>query len=178
MSLWCSLLGHRFQGPEIERDREEHGEEVLTITREIETCGRCGVRRVKSENTEVGTVEPAPDHLDDDASESIGSDPSGQSFEPRDPAEEDTEILDDNADRAPGEWPPEPGEDRTDDGAVSTEPTAGSGDDAVTRSTHVTSTPTGSLTCPECDFAVAATGSSLRAGDSCPDCQIGFLESG
>lgn len=166
MSLWCSLLGHRFEGRQVDREREEREEEILTVTREIETCGRCGTSRVVSESTEVTPIDPAPEGLDepvaDDRSTGGGLDP----VEPRDPADEDTEILADERERTPGEWPPEPGE----DGAA----VADTGESPVTAT--AADGPT-AYVCPECGYETAATGSPLRAGDSCPDCQAGYLES-
>jgi ribosomal protein S27AE len=56
MSLACTLLGHRYGDPEVRREREERGEEVVTVTREVATCERCGELRVLSETTEVTAV--------------------------------------------------------------------------------------------------------------------------
>lgn len=53
MSLRCSLLGHEFGDSEIERDREERGNEVVISVVELERCTRCGKTRTISENTEV-----------------------------------------------------------------------------------------------------------------------------
>jgi hypothetical protein len=53
MSLRCSLLGHEFGDSEIERDREERGNEVVISVVELERCTRCGETRTISENTEV-----------------------------------------------------------------------------------------------------------------------------
>ncbi|MES3517693.1 MAG: hypothetical protein PPP58_08530 [Natronomonas sp.] len=56
MGLTCSLLGHRFEIEDVERDRREQGSEVVTAVREIERCSRCGTERVVAESTEVTTV--------------------------------------------------------------------------------------------------------------------------
>ena len=56
MGLRC-LLGHDFDEPEVEREREEDGNEVVTTVREVKTCARCGETQVVSENTEVTTME-------------------------------------------------------------------------------------------------------------------------
>ena len=56
MGLRC-LFGHDFSEPEIEREREEDGEEVVTTVREVKTCARCGETQIVSENTEVTTME-------------------------------------------------------------------------------------------------------------------------
>ncbi len=60
MGLKC-LLGHDFTEPEIERAREEDGQEVVTTVREVKTCTRCGETQVVSENTEVTTIEQLTD---------------------------------------------------------------------------------------------------------------------
>jgi ribosomal protein S27AE len=57
MGIKCSLLGHRFEETEVERDRDEQGSEVVITIREIETCTRCGESRIVSENKEVTSVE-------------------------------------------------------------------------------------------------------------------------
>lgn len=54
-------MGHDFGESEINREREERGDEVVITIREIETCERCGSERVHSENTEVRPVEPIAD---------------------------------------------------------------------------------------------------------------------
>ncbi len=68
MGLRC-LLGHDFTGPEVEREREEDGEEVVTTVREVKTCRRCGEAQVVSENTEVTTMEQLTD-------QATGADPA------------------------------------------------------------------------------------------------------
>lgn len=56
MGLKC-LLGHDFGDPEVERERQEEGNEVVVTLREVKTCRRCGEQRVVSENKEVTSVE-------------------------------------------------------------------------------------------------------------------------
>ncbi len=56
MGLRC-LLGHDFDEPEVEREREEGDSEVVTTVREVKTCSRCGETQIVSENTEVTTME-------------------------------------------------------------------------------------------------------------------------
>jgi len=56
MGLRC-LLSHDFGEPELEREREEQGNEVVITVNEVKTCTRCGERRVVSENTEVTSME-------------------------------------------------------------------------------------------------------------------------
>jgi len=185
MGLRCSLLGHSFGERTVKREREERGQEVVLVSREVETCVRCGAQRIVAENKEVTTVEPADDvGLDstDDAggqatggtdvsatpagtgdSTTTGGPFSGEEFEAAgDPAEEDTEILEEGPDREPGQWPDEenretPVEDDDATGTLEAEPT------------------TDRFRCPGCGFTASASGSSLREGDSCPDCQEDYL---
>ncbi|WP_435075139.1 DUF7093 family protein [Halorubrum sp. HHNYT27] len=60
MGLRC-LLGHDFDEPELRREREEDGNEVVTTVTEVKTCARCGETQVVSENTEVTTMEQLAD---------------------------------------------------------------------------------------------------------------------
>jgi hypothetical protein len=55
MGLRC-LLGHDFGDAEIEREREEDGNEMVVTIREVKTCERCGEQRVLSENKEVTSI--------------------------------------------------------------------------------------------------------------------------
>ncbi|MFB6196939.1 MAG: hypothetical protein ABEI52_01550, partial [Halobacteriaceae archaeon] len=64
MGLRCSIIGHNFANAETIRDQEERGEEVVITVQEIETCTRCGEERVVSESTEVRSIEPAPDSIE------------------------------------------------------------------------------------------------------------------
>jgi len=73
MSIKCSLLGHRFDESDVERDREENGSEVVVTITELESCSRCGEQRVVSENTEV-TTAATPDA--DESGETGGPDGS------------------------------------------------------------------------------------------------------
>lgn len=61
MALRCSLLGHDYGDPEVEREREERGSEVVVTVQEFEECTRCGDRNVLSENTEVTSLSAATD---------------------------------------------------------------------------------------------------------------------
>lgn len=56
MGLRC-LLGHNFGEPEVERDREEDGNEVVITVREVKECARCGDRQVVSENKEITSLD-------------------------------------------------------------------------------------------------------------------------
>lgn len=48
-------------------------------------------------------------------------------------------------------------------------------DDAPSPEPAATSVPTGDYVCPECGFSTPAAESSLREGDSCPECRRGYL---
>ncbi len=56
MGLRC-LLGCDWGEPEIEREREERGDEVIITVNEVKTCSRCGKQQVVSENTEVTSLD-------------------------------------------------------------------------------------------------------------------------
>lgn len=81
MGVMCSLLGHDYGDPEVERERDENGNEVVLTAKRVQRCRSCGHERTISENTEVtalsaaagvvrepdGTVVAAPDGSDGDA---------------------------------------------------------------------------------------------------------------
>jgi len=69
MSLKCSILGHRFEDPVVERSRDESGSEVVITIQEIQTCGRCSHEQVVSENKEVTTLETPDDAAEVDAAD-------------------------------------------------------------------------------------------------------------
>jgi hypothetical protein len=82
MGLRC-LLGHDFDEPETERERNEEGNEVVVTVREVKTCTRCGEKQVVSENKEITSIdqlresagaEPAAGTTP--GAESAGSDPT------------------------------------------------------------------------------------------------------
>ncbi|MDL5361810.1 hypothetical protein [Halalkalicoccus sp. NIPERK01] len=92
MSLRCSLLGHEYGESEIERDREERGNEVVISVVELERCTRCGKARTISENTEVTqrsqprprTAQPGPARpRPESESREADADPAGPGIEPR-----------------------------------------------------------------------------------------------
>mgnify|MGYP005853226585 CR=1 FL=1 len=56
MGLRC-LLGCDWGEPEIEREREERGDEVIITVNEVKTCSRCGKQQLVSENTEVTSLD-------------------------------------------------------------------------------------------------------------------------
>ena len=71
MGLRC-LLGHDFDEPELRREREEDGDEVVTTVTEVKTCARCGETQIVSENTEVTTMEQLTDEAAAGADAAIG----------------------------------------------------------------------------------------------------------
>ncbi len=56
MGLRC-LLGCDWGEPEVEREREERGDEVIITVNEVKTCTRCGKQQLVSENTEVTSLD-------------------------------------------------------------------------------------------------------------------------
>ena len=56
MGFRC-LLGCDFGEPELKREREERGEEVIVTVKEEKTCSRCGKTKIVSENKEVTSIE-------------------------------------------------------------------------------------------------------------------------
>ncbi|MFB6255357.1 MAG: hypothetical protein ABEH58_01295 [Haloplanus sp.] len=99
MGIRC-LLGHEYANREVEREREERGEEVVVTYRTVETCDRCGERRVVSENKEVRPIRnPRNEGVTTGlgaggVTADMGSDADGES-EPSDaaPATDDTEST-------------------------------------------------------------------------------------
>lgn len=89
MSLTCSLLGHDFGDPEVEREREERGTEVVTSVREVSICQRCGKQRVISENTEVTSVL-SPEDVEAEVDPEVGSE-AGNEGEMDDPSATEAE---------------------------------------------------------------------------------------
>ncbi|RYJ12779.1 hypothetical protein ELS19_01530 [Halogeometricum borinquense] len=75
MGLKCRLLGHQYGDPEIEREREENGDEVVVTIREIQVCQRCEDEHVVSENKEVTSIRDPQDVGLDEAAESEAADP-------------------------------------------------------------------------------------------------------
>ncbi|WP_096390694.1 DUF7093 family protein [Halopenitus persicus] len=63
MGLRC-LLGHDFGEPELEREREEEGEQVVVTVREVKRCDRCGESQIVSENTEVTSLDRLTEEAD------------------------------------------------------------------------------------------------------------------
>ncbi|MEF8774810.1 MAG: hypothetical protein V5A37_08840, partial [Halobacteriales archaeon] len=84
MGLRCTVLGHAWSEPRIEREREESDAEVVTTVREYKECKRCGAREVLGENVEVTALESL-----DEGDE--GADADGAEG----PAEDDAAIIED-----------------------------------------------------------------------------------
>lgn len=80
MSLKCSIFGHKYTEPDVERERDEQGSEVVITIRELESCERCGHTRIVSENKEVTTLE-TPDVTGE------GESPAPAKGEGKEPAE-------------------------------------------------------------------------------------------
>ena len=79
MGLRC-LLSHDFGEPELEREREEQGNEVVITVNEVKTCSRCGERRIVSENTEVTSIEQlTATAAEADAPDASAADAAGRS---------------------------------------------------------------------------------------------------
>src|SRR5699024_17514 len=55
----CSLLGHDYGEPDVERERNEEGTEVVVTAKRIERCRNCGRERTITENTEVTALSAA-----------------------------------------------------------------------------------------------------------------------
>jgi hypothetical protein len=98
MGLRC-LLGHDYGETEIEREREEDGDEMVVTIREIERCTRCGKEKVLSENKEITSIRSAEAvGIEDDSAEpaTAESDAAGSGVAPADveqdgrPADEPT----------------------------------------------------------------------------------------
>ncbi|ERG95467.1 hypothetical protein [Haloquadratum walsbyi] len=58
MGLTCRFLGHTFGDPEIEHTREERGNEVVATVRKTQTCNRCNIEQIISQNKEVTAIRP------------------------------------------------------------------------------------------------------------------------
>lgn len=169
MGLRC-LLGHDFDEPELRREREEDGNEVVTTVTEVKTCARCGETQVVSENTEVTTME----QLTDEAAAGAGT------------AETDPTATTPNADddRGPtdgvGPDAVSTGAAPTDEGADGAGPTVDATDD-VDDAVIIDDGPTAAADdLPEGDAADADDeGAAADAADETPDDEgAELLESG
>ncbi|MFB6251371.1 MAG: hypothetical protein ABEI27_06750 [Halobellus sp.] len=124
MGLKCRLLGHTYENPEVERNREERGDEVVVTIREVQTCVRCGDEQVVSQNKEVTTIRsPAEVGLDESAAQAGGS------------AGPASAEGDESAAAAAGETASRPGEDRS-AGEAADAPSDAEADPAATTETE------------------------------------------
>lgn len=259
MGLRCSLLGHDYDEPDVEREREERGSEVVITVRDVKKCSRCGSTSIVSENKEVTSIETSDgeDVKETDASTAVADESAEIGFdtdEPVDPEDDDGVILEDDGEsehdgRQRGQWPDAedeqsdetqdepthewPNVDDADDGydaepsygestdvefggglapersntdttaaenedvefiesagddpqfevgSSSAEPSeGGESDTGFTRTDTVSQSSTQTndveteFVCPECGYVSTTFGSSLRAGDICPECRSGYL---
>ncbi|WP_330631083.1 DUF7093 family protein [Halocatena halophila] len=53
MGFKCSVLGHRFEEPELITERERRGNEVITVRRRVMDCSICGEQRILAERKEI-----------------------------------------------------------------------------------------------------------------------------
>lgn len=112
MGLRC-LIGHDFGDPQIERDRDEQGEEVVVTIHEYTECTRCGHRRTISENKEVTSIASTESEATGFESESDADAPETEvameeTLDDVSAEEDDGVILDDDdaePERQHGEWP-------------------------------------------------------------------------
>ncbi len=126
MSLRCSLLGHEYGASEIEREREERGNEVVISVTELERCVRCDRTRTISENTEVtqrsprSPRSPPPENRGTELESGLEPGPTRESEPEPGPGS--------GGDASPAATPDEPGP-RADRGAPSADADADTGGD-------------------------------------------------
>ncbi|WP_248895236.1 DUF7093 family protein [Haloplanus halobius] len=133
MGLRC-LLGHEYANREVEREREERGNEVVVTYRTVETCDRCGERRTVSENKEVRPVRTS-----EEESVSTGLGGGGVTPDPGDGSPDETAAADAESDTPGDATADAPSPDATADAAQSpdavtaseTDPVAAEGDAPV-----------------------------------------------
>lgn len=135
MGLRC-LLGHDFDEPELRREREEDGSEVVTTVTEVKTCARCGKTLTVSENTEVTTMEQLAGEAAERGESAAASDASRETSTAGGRETSTTERTGETADPTAGREATEPGgpgeSDRpTADGSVAADATSADDDGAV-----------------------------------------------
>ncbi|AZH26891.1 DUF7093 family protein [Haloplanus aerogenes] len=118
MGLRC-LLGHEYANREVEREREERGNEVVVTYRTVETCDRCGERRIVSENKEV---RPVRNPRDDEVTTGLGGDAGGVTADMGESPGEDDAPAAAETEPAPTPQPETPNEEST-PAASTAEPT-------------------------------------------------------
>jgi len=101
MGLKCRLLGHTYGDTDVQRTREEQGDEVVVTIREVKVCERCGAEQTVSQNKEVTAIRtPAEVGMEDPNTE--GTAPAGEPDPDAQPAaaastEEAAESADESA---------------------------------------------------------------------------------
>jgi len=135
MGLRC-LLGHDFDEPELRREREEDGSEVVTTVTEVKTCARCGKTLTVSENTEVTTMEQLAGEAAERGESTAASDASRETSTAGGRETSTTERTEEAADSTVGGEATESGgpsrSDRpTADGSVAADATSADDDGAV-----------------------------------------------
>jgi hypothetical protein len=188
MGIRC-LLGHEYANREVEREREERGDEVVVTYRTVETCDRCGERRVISENKEV---RPIRNPREEDVTTELGGagattpdlgGPGADDTEPADAAVSDA-TGDDTAPRSesePGPTAPGDGGADAEGSAAEPDPAAedavilgdGTDDDDDTDRGHG-EWPAADVEAPTADGTAAVPGSgteetTVGGGDGWPD---------
>jgi hypothetical protein len=194
MGLTCSLFGHEYADGDVERERADHGAEVVTTVRVTETCRRCGHARVVSENTEVVVGTPpnstagergrSSEGTGTEATEaetaeveSAGTEPVGTALTGNGHAGTEADSIEvGDTKLGPNDGASGSADAHGEAGSIDIEdeeersdsqPTAA----AATRRSLAES----ELRCRGCEFSEAVLGSALRAGDSCPACSRGYL---
>lgn len=177
MGLKCSVFGHDYADYDVERERADHGREVVTIVRTTEICRRCGDSRIVSENTEIAAAAA----VDADEQSSNGE----ESASP-DEGDGHTETAHERAaDAIDGQREDGRSPSSSPDGFefdTRAGPVDRVGQASESRSVGPTTAAATSrsladseLRCPACEFSERVLGSALRAGDSCPECSRGYL---
>ena len=105
MGLRCSLFGHRYGEHEVEREREERGNEVVVITKEYKVCTVCGERILVSENKEVRSQATGDSDTPDTPETTTVASASGSMADNQPPDSGGGIILEDDEEEGPPEWP-------------------------------------------------------------------------
>ncbi|SFF84206.1 hypothetical protein SAMN04488063_0491 [Halopelagius inordinatus] len=101
MGLKCRLLGHEYGDPEIERERQENGDEVVVTIRELQVCKRCENEHLVSENKEVTSIRSPSEVGLDDGGASGGPSPGAASAPDPSPAPDATPVRGETDDSDP-----------------------------------------------------------------------------
>jgi len=90
MGLKCRLFGHSYGTPEVERSREEEGDEVVVTIRNVKRCERCGDEQMVNQTKEVTSVR-TPEEVGLDSTEAASPEPTADPD--ADPAEGDSPVT-------------------------------------------------------------------------------------